>query len=198
MLTEEEAAHAGDDALCRAFLDGSEAAFGELLRRHQRLVHALVRRYASGPDDALDLTQRAFLRAFEAARRALPRLSSAQGFPFQAWLARIALNLGRNHARQRARWRLSPVAALEHAPAPGPTAAEALERAEREQRARAAVLSLPRRQREVLALRVDGGLSFAEVAQALGITANNAKVHFHHAVQRLKAAVAEGDEEAPR
>jgi len=194
----EELARAGDDALCRAFLAGSEDAFGELVHRHQTLVYALVRRYAKGPEDARDLTQRAFLRAFEAARRALPRLSGAEDVPFKAWLARIAINLGKNHARQALRWRLLPVTALEKAEAPGPTAPETLARQEREARARKAVLSLPRRQREVLTLRVDGGLAFAEIAQALGITANNAKVHFHHAVQRLKAELAAEDAEENR
>ncbi|MGZ6070466.1 MAG: RNA polymerase sigma factor, partial [Myxococcaceae bacterium] len=42
------------------------------------------------------------------------------------------------------------------------------------------------RQREVFALRVDGELPFAEVARVLDITENNAKVHFHHAVRRLR------------
>lgn len=191
-------AQASDDALCRAFLAGSEAPFGELVRRHQALVYALVRRYAQRPEDARDLTQRAFLRAFEAARRALPRLSKAGEIPFKAWLARIAINLGKNHLRQATRWRPAPVAALESAPEPGPSAADALDRAEREKRTRAAVLELPRRQREVLTLRIDGGLAFAEIAQALGITANAAKVHFHHAVQRLKARMANEDAEEGR
>jgi RNA polymerase sigma-70 factor (ECF subfamily) len=55
--------------------------------------------------------------------------------------------------------------------------------------ARSAVLQLPRGQREVLTLRVDGELAFAEIAEILGISENNAKVHFHHAVKRLKALV---------
>jgi RNA polymerase sigma-70 factor (ECF subfamily) len=188
-----DAVPAADEALCRAFLAGDEAAFGELLRRHQALVHALVRRYATRPEDARDLAQKAFLRAFEAARRTLPRLSAGGGLPFKAWLARIAVNLGKNHARQASRWRLAPVTALEQTPGSGPSAPEALERTERERQARAAVLALPRRQREVLTLRIDGGLSFQEIGEALGITQNNAKVHFHHAVQKLRTVVTEQD-----
>ena len=45
---------------------------------------------------------------------------------------------------------------------------------------------LPKRQREVLLLRIDGDLPFAEIAETLGITEVNAKVNFHHAVQKLK------------
>src|SRR5207248_2776365 len=84
-----------DDALCRAFLEGDSQAFGQLLARHQALVYRLVRRYAGTPDDARDLAQRAFLQAFEAAARSLPRLGKA-GVPFRAWLLRIAVNLGKN------------------------------------------------------------------------------------------------------
>ena len=54
---------------------------------------------------------------------------------------------------------------------------------------RRAVLRLPRRQREVLTLRIDGGLPFAEVAGTLGISEGNAKTHFHYAVKRLKEEV---------
>jgi RNA polymerase sigma-70 factor (ECF subfamily) len=62
-----------------------------------------------------------------------------------------------------------------------------LERAERLRLVRVAIARLPRRQREVLLLRIDGDLPFAEIAGALGITEVNAKVNFHHAVQRLKS-----------
>ena len=72
---------------------------------------------------------------------------------------------------------------------------DVLERRERERSIQAAVLSLPRRQREVLTLRVDGGLPFRDIAETLGITENNAKVQFHHAVKRLKAEVTGTPEE---
>src|SRR6218665_2323129 len=58
-----------DEALCRAFLAGDEAAFGTLVARHRVLVLSLMRRYASAPEDAADLAQQAFLRALEASRR---------------------------------------------------------------------------------------------------------------------------------
>jgi len=63
---------------------------------------------------------------------------------------------------------------------------ERLEAEQRRRLVRAALDALTRRQREVFALRVDGELPFAEVARALGIPENNAKVHFHHAVRRLR------------
>ena len=57
-----------DEALVAAFLVGDEVAFGELVRRHEQTVLRIVRRWARSPDDAHDLAQRTFLRAFEATR----------------------------------------------------------------------------------------------------------------------------------
>ena len=181
------AVEASDGDLCRRFLAGDEAAFGELLRRHQEPVFRLVRRYAGSADDARDLAQRAFLQAFEAARRTLPRFTTSEP-PFRAWLLRIAINLGKNAARDRKRWKLVSVD-LAREPEPGASAHAALERAEAEALTRRAVLELPPRQREVFVLRIDAGLPFAEVAETLGITETNAKTHFHYAVKRLRDEV---------
>ncbi|HEY8206674.1 MAG TPA: sigma-70 family RNA polymerase sigma factor [Myxococcaceae bacterium] len=178
-----------DEALWKAALSGDDRAFGELVARHQLLVMRLVRRYARTPEDARDLAQQVFLRAVDGWSRSFLRFRQ-KNIPFRAWLIRVAVNLGKNHARQLARWALEPLGPEMEPPAPGPLAVEALEAAERSRRARAMALQLPRRQREVLTLRIDAGLSFEEIAVSLGITANNAKVHYHHAVKRLAAQVA--------
>jgi RNA polymerase sigma-70 factor (ECF subfamily) len=194
------AAGRSDEALVVAFLGGEEPAFGELWRRHAPAAHAAVRRFARTPEDGADLVQRAFLRALEAARRRA-RLPFRGHFPFRPFILRVALNLAKNHARDEARWRRTPLEAVdgEGVAASGdgasPAAEASLIRAEREALVRAAVRELPRRQREVLALRVDAGLSFAEVGQALGITEGNARVAFHHAARRLRAALAPREDE---
>ena len=54
------AGSASDETLVRAHLDGDETAFPQLVERHQRLVHALVRRYARTADESADLVQKAF------------------------------------------------------------------------------------------------------------------------------------------
>ncbi len=188
-LVEDGAPAAEDAELVRAFFAGNTEAFGELVQRHQELVYKLCRRYAKDADDAFDLTQRAFLQAFQAARRSQAEVMGEAGFPFRAWLVRIAVNLGKNHVRDAGRWAKAPVEVLESERSNEPSAQALLERAEAQQRTRAAVLELPKRQREVLSLRVDGGLPFAEVARLLGITEANAKTHFHYAVKRLKELV---------
>jgi len=181
---------ARDAELVRAFLVGDEDAFEELWRRHEAAVHGVVRRYARVPEDARDLVQRAFLRALRSARRGIGTRTPGP-FPFKAWLLRIAVNLAKNHARDESRWRSEPLEAVDGMGDGAPGADEALLRRERERLVRAAVLELPRRQREVLTLRLDADLSFAEVGDVLGITANNAKVSFHHATRRLREIVGE-------
>lgn len=185
-----------DGELVRDFFGGDTEAFGELVRRHQQLVYKLLRRYAKDADDAFDLTQRAFLQAFQAARRTRSQQLAEGGFPFQAWVVRIAVNLGKNHVRDAGRWAKAPVEALDSERSNEPSAQAQLERAEAQSLTRRGVLALPKRQREVFSLRVDGGLPFAEVGRLLGISEANAKTHFHYAVKRLRELVraAEGGE----
>jgi RNA polymerase sigma-70 factor (ECF subfamily) len=182
-------AHREEEALVAAFLLGDDEAFGELVRRNEPLVIAIVRRYAATPADVHDLSQRTFLRAFEAARHSLRR-GPREAVPFRRWLVRVAVNLGKNHRRDALRVVRAPVEDAEAEGAgSGSDQAEVLLRRERERSMREAVLRLPRRQREVLTLRIDAELPFAEIARALGITENAAKVSFHHATRALRAAL---------
>jgi RNA polymerase sigma-70 factor, ECF subfamily len=176
-----------EEALLAAFLVGDDEAFGELVRRNERLVVSILRRYTRTPEDARDLAQRTFLRAFTAARRTLGR--DPQGaFPFRRWLIRIAVNLAKNHLRNERRFDRAAIAALGPAEV-APVGADELLRAERARRLRAEVLRLPRRQREVVTLRIDAELPFADIAGVLGITENAAKVTFHHGSRRLREAL---------
>src|SRR5262249_50288368 len=102
-----------DEELGRAHLEGDRPAVAVLVERHQRLVLALVRRYARSPEEAADLVQQSFLRAFAAAGRVFPRMRLGEGGAFRAWLLRVAVNVGKNHARDGRRWRLEPVDRLE-------------------------------------------------------------------------------------
>jgi RNA polymerase sigma-70 factor, ECF subfamily len=183
-----------EEALVAAFLVGDDDAFGELVRRHEPMVLAIVRRYAQVPEDAKDLAQRVFLRAFEAARRSL-RKGPRAAVPFRRWLVRVAVNLAKNHRRDALRIVRAPLEALDHAGgvSTAANAPEVLALRERERRMREAVLRLPRRQREVLTLRIDAELPFADIASALGVTENAAKVSFHHATRALRAALAGED-----
>jgi RNA polymerase sigma-70 factor (ECF subfamily) len=101
---------------------------------------------------------------------------------------RAALNLGLNHLRQKRRWNMTSADVLDVDENLLPTSggADLLVARETSARVRKAALSLSERQREVLLLRIDGALSFAEIGATLEITEGNAKAHFHLAVKGLR------------
>jgi RNA polymerase sigma-70 factor (ECF subfamily) len=139
--------------------------------------------YSSGAsrDEIDDLVQETFFRAFR-------RLDGWRGeASFRSWLFAIASNALRDEYRRRkGRQMLSiedrdlPDAADPHADL---TAAETAERL------RQGVAALPRLQREVFLLRSQQGTGYVEIAAALGTTPGAARVHYHHAVKRLKELV---------
>ena len=166
----------GDDELLLAHLAGDREAFSALVRRYERPIYRLALRYSRDADEAEELAQRTFLRALDHADRL-----AAGGQNFRAFLFCVAANLCKNHLRDRARLVFNlplEVAAPEE---------EGPEGRQRRERVRAALIRLPLRQRQVVSLRVDAELPFAEVAAALGITENNAKVCYHLAVKKLRA-----------
>jgi RNA polymerase sigma-70 factor (ECF subfamily) len=168
-----------DEELLEAFRGGDVKAFEALVRRYERAVVGIARRFAADQDDAEDLAQRAFINAAE-------RASGWRGGSFKSWLFRIVVNLAKNYVRDMARFDRSEEAQEREAPAVAASAHSRLEAEEQKEELRRAIARLPKRQREVLLLRIDGDLPFAEVARTLEITEVNAKVNFHHAVQKLK------------
>lgn len=173
---------ADDETLVAAYSRGDGRAFEALVRRHQERVMAIALRFCDDTDDAKEIAQRAFVQAMDKAQ------SWRGAGAFRGWLYRIAVNLAKNFRRDRAKL-------VREEEAPEPTAAldaeGALDRVRARERLRAAIAALPRRQREVVLLRVDADLPFAEIGSVLGITENAAKVSFHHALARLRAHLGE-------
>ncbi|MEZ4455482.1 MAG: RNA polymerase sigma factor [Gemmatimonadales bacterium] len=170
-----------DDELVAAFRQGDEGAADVLVHRHA----ASLGRYlaASGADhfDVEDLVQEAFFKAFRA-------LDGWRGeASFRSWLFRIGANLSRDRFRRRKGRTVVPIDDLELA-APADPEGEANAN-EMEDRLRRGIDSLPRLQREVFLLRAQQGLEYDEICAALGTTPGAARVHYHHAVKRLKEAV---------
>src|SRR5919205_4526203 len=86
-----------DAELLDAFRAGDVKAFEALVRRYQRPVLAIARRFARDEDDAEDLAQRAFINASE-------RAGGWRGGSFKSWLFRIVVNLAKNHLRDISRF----------------------------------------------------------------------------------------------
>ena len=167
-----------DAALVARAQRRERGAFDTLVRRHQRGVWRLVRRYLRNDADASDVTQQAFVRAYR----------SLDGFRGDAsvrtWLYRIGINLALNHLRDHAREQAAEIAE-DALTAPAVGVSELLA-AERGVALRAAVAQLPPKQKLVLELRVFDDLPFREVAALADCTENAAKVSFHYAVKKVR------------
>ena len=170
-----------DHELATAYRAGDEGAAAELVRRHAPALGRFL--YGSGalPDDIDDLAQEAFFRAFR-------KLEGWRGeASFRSWLFAIAGNVLRDEFR---RWKGRRVLSLEDHDLPDHRDPHAdLAASETEEGLRRGIAALPRLQREVFLLRTQQGSGYAEIAAALGTTPGAARVHYHHAVKRLKELV---------
>jgi RNA polymerase sigma-70 factor, ECF subfamily len=167
-----------DPALVAAYRLGDERAAAELIERH---IVALGRfLYSSGADrdEVDDLVQEALFRAFR-------RLATWRGAAsFRSWLFTIGHNLLRDQVRSRKGHRML---SLEDRDIPDQSDPHSdLAAAEAEERIRQGLAGLPRLQREVFLLRTQEGSEYEEIAMELGTTPGAARVHYHHAVKRLK------------
>jgi RNA polymerase sigma-70 factor (ECF subfamily) len=164
---------------------GDRRAFGELVARHQRAIFLLAVRYLDNVEDARDVAQRTFVQAFQK----LGRFRQESGF--RTWVYRIAINLAVTALRERGRAAkmAARASSLETEVAPVEPISEREAR-----RLRAAVASLPPKQRLVVELRVFDELSFREVAEVAGSSEDAAKMNFHHALKRLRTLIGEGGE----
>jgi len=172
-----------DAELIAGWQAGDEAAATELVRRHARAVARFLGAAGAG-EDVDDLVQDAFFRAFQNLDRFRGTAS------FRTWVLRIAGNALTDLRRRRGR---RPVVALdgrEVADGRFDPHAAVVER-DLEDQLQTAIGRLPAMQRDVFLLRAQQGLEYAEIAAALDTSVGAARVHYHHAVKRLKRALAD-------
>ena len=169
-----------DPALVAAYRQGDEQAAAELVRRHAQALGRFLYSMGADQDDLEDLVQETLFRAFR-------RVDSWRGgASFRSWLLTIGSNLLRDQARKR-KGRLVSIDDREIPNNSDPHSD--LAAGEVEERVREGLARLPRLQREVFLLRAQEGSDYAEIAAALGTTPGAARVHYHHAVKRLKELV---------
>lgn len=170
---------ADDSALVTASLAGRREAFDIIVERHRRAVYHLCYRFVGNHEDASDLSQETFVKAWR----------GLQGFKQEAalstWLYRIAVNTCLNRVQAKA----LPTEALEGDQFVDTTTDDPSAGLLRDERARAvrqAIAKLPNRQRATLILRSYQDLSHREIADVLGSSVGAVKANFFHALANLK------------
>ena len=186
-----EARPLDDTALIRAAQGGDVAAYEEVVRRHQDVAFRCAYLVLRDADDANDVTQDAFIRAFAA----LPKFRSDAAF--RPWLLAIVGNQARNHRRARGRREALALRAADQPQRSVASAEAAALSAERRAQLLAAIEGLREEDRQVITLRWFAGLNEAEMASLLGRPAGTVKSRLSRAMQRLRVALADeemGDE----
>lgn len=144
---------------------GDTRAFGELVTRYQRTVYRIILRMVRTPDDADDLTQDTFVRAYRGLK------TFKEEFDFHPWLYRIAVNQAINFLNKRKRQAavdLDDVPETEIKQGPEPESPiQSASRRELVSNLEEALERLPEEQRTVFLLRVQEGLSYEEIAEAM-------------------------------
>ncbi len=176
-----ERAHAADLGLIERCLHGETAACSELYHRYYRQVMPICMRYARGTDEAKDILQDSFARAFSGLHSYTGKGS------FLGWLKRVTLNTAINHyhatADQRATVRIEDIGA--HAPSTvDPAGDQALARLGADELL-ALVRALPPAYRMAFNLRVVEGWSHEEIARELGISIGASKSNLSRARVKL-------------
>jgi len=171
-------------AACRARRPG---AFDLIVERHRRSIYQLCYRFVSNHEEASDLSQDVFLRAYRG-------LSSFRGqSSIGTWLYRIGVNVCLNRVSVKTTLDKA-TAAIEDQPLLDErtdSPSEAMLRKERAARVRAAIARLPRKQRATLILRTYHEMSHQEIADVLGSSVGAVKANFFHALGNLKKILGE-------
>jgi RNA polymerase sigma-70 factor (ECF subfamily) len=158
-------------------------AFEAFVREHEDRVYRTARAVVGNDDDARDVAQEVFLKAWRA-------LDSYRGDSnVRPWVYRITLNAGRDHLRKARRRPASSAVSPEDLPLPDTQAGpgELAERAEISRAIRQAMDALPARHRDAVILREIEGLSYREMSRALGCSVGTAQSRLFRGREALRA-----------
>ena len=171
---------------------GQAEAFEALMERYKRKAYRTAFDFTRDREEAKDLSQDAFLRAFANLKRFDMRAS------FQTWFYRILVNVCLDHRRRKARvyWQpLEDSSGREDVRAeiadPHPRPDQKAQEAELLRRVGAALDSLPAKQRAAFLLKNHQGFTIAEIAEVMQMAPGTVKVHIHRAVTSLRQCLGE-------
>ena len=184
-----------DELLIRRAQSGDEGAFEQLLLAHQKSVYNLCLRMVKNPDDALDLSQEALIRAW----RALDQYQFDAAF--STWLFRLTSNVCIDFLRKQKRQQHMSLTVTDDDepgeeftvpdPAPGPE--EQAVHNERRQAVARAMAALPEDYRAVMQLRAVEALSYEQIAEILDIKVGTVKSRLARARTQLRKILKDGN-----
>jgi len=171
-----------DNSIVERYLAGDMTAFDELMIRYERQIFRVCYRFVNNRDDAMDLAQEVFIKAFE--HLANFRRESSM----KTWLYRIAMNHCINHVKKNAR------EFVEITESVGSTRASVhsdMEEREQREQFRLLVKRLPPKQKAILEMRIHEQLSYEEIATMSGRSISTIKASVFFALEKLRKLVKE-------
>lgn len=172
-------------------MSGRREEFERLALLHERRIYNVALKLTGDEDEAAELTQETFVKAY----KAWGRFRGEAGT--YTWLYRILINLNKDRiaALARQRERETSLTSVEESegqvelPDPSARVAEEVEQADFQARLRQAILDLPEGYRECVVLKAVEGLSYQEIADAMGITVEAVRSRLARARQHLRQAL---------
>ncbi len=166
--------------LIEEFKSGNEQAFNQLVLRYQEKIYWIVRRLINDHDDADDVVQNVFLRAYHS-------LKSFKGeSSFYTWIYRIAVNVSLNELRRRKiRKTFSLDEEVHQFASHDDTPLQQLEKEEQHKAIERAIERLPEKQKKVFLLRYYEELPYEEIAAILKTSVGGLKANYFHAVRKI-------------
>ena len=165
--------------LVNRVLDGDKSCFGILVERYQDVLFNLALRTVGDFDEAQDITQTAFVKAYRSLRSFDPQRR------FFSWIYRITLNESLNARKARRPHETIP----DNLATSSPDALELLAREEQYRQLNSAIRALPELYRRVIELRHRSELSYREIADALDIPEKTVKSRLFSARRQLAATI---------
>jgi RNA polymerase sigma-70 factor (ECF subfamily) len=187
-----------DEELVARSIGGDSESFNLLVLRWERPIYALAYRTIGREEDARDVCQETFLRAF----RALPGFRGQA--KFSSWLYRIALNLCRDWIRRERRAPIVQppedvdVMELAAASEPSESIEDLVARKDLSRAVERAMALLPDEQRTAIVLKEYHGLTFQEIAELLGCPLSTVKTRLYQGLTVLRRELAKGEQQRPK
>src|SRR5690242_7317426 len=164
-----------DAILVDRYLNGDMSAFDEIMIRYERQIYRVCYRFVENRDDAKDLAQDVFIKAFE-------HLSSfRRESSLKTWLYRIAINHCINHVKKHSQ---EFVEVTEYTGSIRPSIHAQMEHEEQREQFRRMMKHLPPKQKAILELRINEQLSYEEIAKISGRTVSTIKASVFFALEK--------------